>query len=204
MSNIKYKVATINDLGKIADTHISCFPDYFISSLGKKLVEKYYLEFIKENDLFIVAEDNGRVIGFCMGYIIDETRARDKFIHNNTLALTAKMIKQCLALNRKTISKCYGFLTSKIKKRQKSSIEKHGGDLLSICVLEEYRGRGISSELVDRFELKLLEKDQKEYWLGVYKTNEAAIRFYKKMGMRIESEDTEEYKFHKFIRRVGQ
>lgn len=199
MGAIIFRTATKEDLSQIADTHICCFPDYYISSLGKQLVEKYYLEFLKENDLFIIAEDNERVIGFCMGYLIDNTHARERFMKNNFFALSGKLLVQCLSFNKRAISKCLSFLTSKLKKDESNSIEKHGGDLLSICVLEKYRGQGISIELVNRFENRLIENGQKEYWLSVYKTNQAAIKFYKKQGMKIESEDEEEYKFHKVI-----
>ena len=201
MSAICYRTANQEDTKEIAKTHIKCFENYFISSLGNSLVEKYYLEFIKENDLFIVAVDDNRIIGFCMGYIIDETKARSNFLHNNFGALFIKVFGQCIRLNRRTIKKVFGLVSNKfVKKKSINKIEKHGGDLLSICVLKEYRGQGISTELVEQFERKLIEKGQKEYWLGVYKTNVNAIKFYDKMGLKIETEDEDEYKFHKIIR----
>ena len=198
---VKYCVAQNKHLDQIAEIHIKCFPDYFITSLGKELIKRYYYEFLKEDNPFIIAIDNNNVIGFCMGYIIGHTNARNIFLKKNRITLSLRLARQCVRLNRQTISKCLSVLTNNIRFDNKTTAKKKGGDLLSICVLEKYRGKGISKELVNQFEKHLVKMKQNEYWLGVYKTNSSAIRFYKKLGMNIEMEDREEYKFHKKLTR---
>lgn len=59
------KNANIDDLNKVAKVHIRCFPDSFSTQLGEKILLKYYLEYFKENpELFYVALDNDKIIGF--------------------------------------------------------------------------------------------------------------------------------------------
>ena len=194
---VKYRKANEMDISQIATTHIRCFPEYFISSLGTNLVEKYYLEYVRESDLFIVALKGDAIIGFCMGYIIGNTHARYNFLRHNRATLVKTILGQCLTLNKRTLKQCYFAVINKIFPKKTGGTVKQGGDLLSICVLKEERGKGISKELLIRFEEKLKEKKIDGYWLGVYKTNEAAIRFYLKNGMKKEQEEKEEYKFHK-------
>ena len=67
---IYYRKPEFNEMRKIACIHMECFRGYFLTSFGADLVQKYYEEFFKEKDLFVVAEDeNGEIIGFVMGYL---------------------------------------------------------------------------------------------------------------------------------------
>jgi ribosomal protein S18 acetylase RimI-like enzyme len=95
--NILYRSAQEKDMTSIAALHTRCFQGYFLTDLGEKLLSKYYQEFFSENpDLFILAndEDNGRLVGFVMGYL-KGSQARKNFERNNRAKLTLRMLCMC-------------------------------------------------------------------------------------------------------------
>ena len=67
---ITYRQAFSEDLQKITNTHLECFPNYFLSSLGFELVHNLYLTYLEKNSPFVVAvNENNDIVGFCAGYI---------------------------------------------------------------------------------------------------------------------------------------
>ena len=60
-------------------------------------------------------------------------------------------------------------------------------DILSICVLPEYRGLNIASRLVSEFVQTSKEKQCKACLLTVEDNNLRAISFYNKMGFEVYS-----------------
>lgn len=196
---IIYDDAQETDLIEIANLHKLCFPKYFISSLGARLINAYYYEFLKEEAPFIVAKDGNKIIGFCMGYYRNTT-ARNEFIKNNKIPLILRLSMLCLSLNPVAIKKCLQYIKDIFKNDnlKKKSVEADVG-LLSICVSKEYRGTSISAELVKKFEKNIQDKGAMTYVLSVYSTNYRAISFYEKNGMRIVDKNASEYKFYKSI-----
>lgn len=192
------RVANLLDLKQVADVHIQCFKGTFIASFGHNLVTKYYEEFFNEAPLFVVAEDENKIVGFCMGYK-SGSKARSKFIRKNRLRLFFKMLILCLSLNRLAISKCFNMVKPKRKISAGCLKVIAEADLLSICVLDNYKGRGLAKKLVADFEQLLVDNDLHDYTLSVYKTNDRAIGFYKKQGLTIVSEIGDEFKMYKKI-----
>ena len=85
---MQIRSATVNDLGKIAQTHVDCFPNSFSTALGVPLLKKFYLQYLKEYpDLFLVAVDDDRVAGFCMGYLVDGGNCIHSFAKHNIASL---------------------------------------------------------------------------------------------------------------------
>ena len=89
---MKYRIASTEDLPEIANVHITCFPGTFIASFGNKLIERYYGEYNNEDNLFIVAEEDNRIQGFCMGYRTG-SNARNNFLKKNKLRLVIRMAR---------------------------------------------------------------------------------------------------------------
>ena len=197
---ITFKDAKESDMTSVAKLHIECFQGTFISSLGLELIENYYLEYLKEKCPFVLAYsyEYNSLIGFCMGYY-DGSKARESFLAHNKKQLIHRLLELCLSFNRLAISKCwhYVFPAKKPKKDKDKQPIKAEADLLSICVKETYRGIGVSKDLVRVFEKKLIENDKKDVTLSVYKTNDRAIGFYKKIGYSIVDETVDEYKMYK-------
>ena len=69
--------------------------------------------------------------------------------------------------------------------------------MLSICVLPDYRGHGVSENMLHLFETLLRKEGVENYTLSVQKQNDRAIAFYRKHGFQDSSETREEYKLIK-------
>lgn len=193
-----YRLASIDDMNQIAAVHVKCFPNYFITSIGAKLLSNYYAEYCKESNIFVVVEDDrtNKIVGFCMGYIKGETNARTLFIKNNRIKLIFRFALNILKFDFRIFKKI--FFKNKKSKKVTSDHSKIG-DLLSICVIEEYRGIGISNALLQYFEKTLQEKNISQYSLTVRKSNIVAQRFYEKSGMAVVDETIEDFIYFKKI-----
>lgn len=93
---MEYRKIESKDLAMVVNTHIKCFPGYFLTMLGSKvpskagdsLLAKYYHEFLIENPtLFVGAFDREQMVGFCMGYM-RPSRARARFEKKNAIKLS--------------------------------------------------------------------------------------------------------------------
>ena len=82
-----YTDACEAEIPEIVQVHLKCFESYFLSSLGETLLENYYKQFLKEDNLFVVAKDseNDKIIGFCMGYY-SGSQAKNHFEQKNKAA----------------------------------------------------------------------------------------------------------------------
>jgi len=192
---MNYRIATTTDLANIAQVHISCFPGTFIASFGNKLIENYYEEYIKEENLFIIAEEGNEILGFCMGYRTG-SKARENFMQKNKLRLALRMAWLCLTFNKLAISKCLAFIKPK-KTSNEVRKPQAEGDLLSICVTDACKGKGVAKDLVSEFEKLLRDKGIADYTLSVYKTNKRAIHFYEKCGLSFYEDRNDEIKMYK-------
>lgn len=194
---MKIRLAEISDLNEIANVHELCFKGTFISSFGHNLIKKYYEEFFNELPLFVVAEENNQIVGFCMGYKSGSI-ARRLFIKKNVIALSMRMLYLCICFNSIAISKCMNLLMH--KKNHSHEVKRNAeADLLSICILDPFKGKGVSKDLVNKFEELLIEYNLHDYTLSVYKSNYRAISFYNKMGFNIISEADNEFKMYKHL-----
>lgn len=182
---IQYRIATLDDLEQIARVHITCFPHTMWEFLGVELVRNFYEEYIRENPLFVVATDEQQIVGLCMGYKIP-SNARKVFMQKNKKRLIKRILFGLLTFNRLVISKCW----QNVKLQKKFEPVKAEGDLLSICVMDAYKGKGIAQQLVQHFEAELRKQNIADYTLSVYSNNQRAIAFYRKQGMQIVAHTT--------------
>lgn len=197
---VEYRKATFEDIGDIAFLHMNCFKDYFLTSFGCDLVKKYYEEFFLENNLFVVAENNGSIIGFCMGYLAG-SKAREIFEKKYSLRILYRIILKCLMLDKMAISKCILRIKQFIKKSNVKCVQNFSkrAELLSICVSPEFRGFGIADRMVMDFEDLLRNIGVQSYSLSVYKTNTHAQHFYSRLGFNRNFEDGLYYEYKKSI-----
>jgi ribosomal protein S18 acetylase RimI-like enzyme len=187
---IQYRVATTEDLKQVAAVHRKCFKGYFLTTLGENLLIKYYSYFLSESDLFVIAQHKGKVIGFCMGYLKGST-ARREFQKQHNVRIAIRILLNCLRFNMVTIKRMLKTLKIRNKNNSKKNY-KADGDLLSICLLPEYRGQGVADEMLKNFEQILKNHSCKNYTLTVRASNIAARRFYKKKGFLLYKEGKDE------------
>ena len=199
---MNYRKPEFGEMDKIAQVHMKCFEGYFLTSFGEKLIQKYYEEFFREKELFVIAEEDGAIIGFVMGYL-KGSRARSNFEKNNRRELAKNLIIRCLKFDKLAIKKCFAKLINILKKTKTTvsnqTNEENIGDLLSICVLPQWRGNNVAGEIVKKFEDLLKENGVTTYTLSVLKDNMRARRFYEKLGFEICRESKDEVKYIKNI-----
>lgn len=187
-------------MASIALCHKKCFKGTFIASWTLNLIANYYNEFLIDNDIFILAEENGDIVGFCMGYI-SESKAKSSFIKKNKYSLFFCLLKLCLSGNRIAINKCINTLINRQNDKVifiDSFAKEHAeADLLSICVIDQCKGKGVSLKLVELFEKKLKEKSLLDYSLFVYNDNIRAQKFYEKNGLICVKKTEKESKYYK-------
>ena len=197
---ITYRDATESDLNRIADLHIACFKGTFIAYWGANLIARYYQKFLAEGGPFVLAFDDDNLVAFCMGYY-DGSNARNAFLQENKFRLALRMLVLCLSFNKLVLKKCWNFVFGAKKNGEQDAKKvKAEADLLSICVMDTYRGKGISVELVKQFESRVINAGRSDLMLAVYQDNVRAIAFYKKMGYAIACDDGDEYKMYKKLK----
>lgn len=187
--------AVESDMKAVARLHEACFQGTFIASLGEELIADYYREFLQEGGPFVLALEEEKLVGLCMGYYIG-SGARNAFVSKNKGRLARRLLALCLSLNKVAIKKCFGYVFSR---KKAASAPRAEADLLSICVLDEYRGKTVSRRLLEEFEQRVSAAGKKDVTLSVYKSNGRAIAFYKKMGYSVCEKGTDEYKMYKSL-----
>lgn len=178
--------ATIDDLNRIAATHTECFPGSFSTALGTSLLRKFYLQYLK--NLFLVAANGDSIVGFCMGYLCDRGNCNRYFIKRNFIHIGFRYISlliegnkrawERLKLSRRSQASNIQVLNSSLQNTPSSEC----GDLLSICVLPEYRGSETANELMCNYQKALKKVGRSVCFLTVAVENSRAIRFYEKNG----------------------
>lgn len=183
---MEIRQANRSDLKKIVSLHIECFKDSFSSQIGNNLLEAYYREFFdKVPELFLVAVDNSRVIGMCMGYYCEDNRYSKQFLQHNFIRLGIKCIELVCKRNKQMLKKINDIKKGTSEKtiiKDENDIPDNCGDILSICVDQEYRGSGIAHKLVESYHNVLKNNNRDVCFLSVRQNNLRAIAFYEKCG----------------------
>jgi len=182
---IEYRMATEADLPMIVETHIKCFPDYFLTSLGKKLLYLYYKSFFDECNLFLTAYDEGKMVAFTMGNL-HTSRAKKNFEKKNAVRLFFRVLFLCIKFDKNALERVSRRLVPE-KKEQNQMTEPPFIDVnwLSLCVLDEYRKMNIASELAVRFESLLKQYNVKNYGGRTRRENIKMQKFFEKHGFYI-------------------
>ncbi len=176
--------ATYEDLKQIVEIHEQCFPNSFSTKLGH--LEAFYSTYMERSpELFLVGVNDNRIEGFCMGYYLENTGFMSTFLKQNFLPLALQMGKLLVSGEKaawlkfkKILKKSESFQI--IDEKYKNIPEQEIGDLLSICVVPDVRGKGLASELMLNYISTLKEKGRKVCFLTVDVNNERAIHFYQK------------------------
>lgn len=201
---ITIRPATLSDMYNVSVVHRKCFPakEHFSTLMGgeelNNLTELMYKEYLLEDNLFFVAEEKGRIIGFCMGFYYG-SKAMQNFYRKYKSLFTRKCFSLLLQgyplawkkLNTATLEK-YRNLKSKLLHKDctlryilvSEDINIPSASLLSIAVLPEYQGKGVSQMLINEFGQLLRTNGVHAYTLSTWNNNDRAIAFYNRIGMR--------------------
>lgn len=144
--------------------------------------------------------DANRLIGFANGYVIGQN-VRNHFIKAHFPRLLLKGVSLLLRGDSAAWKKVLSRLNKGVSSADScaTKVQDGEGDLLSICVLPEYRGSGAAAPLINQFEEGLAERSIYTYYLSVYKTNDRAKAFYEKMGFQVFHEGGDSIKYKKTV-----
>ena len=196
------RLATIDDLPSVAKVHAICFHSSYSTQLSKwhsfdqkNLLSLFYKEFLTDNpELFVVAEDeNNGIVGFCMGYYMDKDDQIQNFMRNNRVKILKKTILLMLAGNKQTWKKMISRFKHKpvvsdwtiINDKYEHILNNERGDLLSVCVLPEFRGKGYAQGMMDLYLSEMKKAGRKLCLLSVKQDNERARRYYERNGFEL-------------------
>jgi ribosomal protein S18 acetylase RimI-like enzyme len=171
-----------SDLRKIGEIHIKAFPKFFMTSLGPKFIVEYYnivLDYPKK--VFLVAEEDGSVLGFIAGFIEPPrfySNLRRKVIKLGLFALPALLKKPSLIVKIFNNLRRVSEFSSEEKKRF--------CELASIGVTPEFSGQGLGKSLVNAF-LKISQELGAEvaYLTTDANNNDGVNQFYKSLGFKL-------------------
>ena len=171
----------------MADCHVIAFGGRFMTKMGLGWLCALYRFFIKhpEGISYVAVDDMGKVVGFAVG---GEPDIRDRFLQFAMLryphilfwkfmtealvrAVLIEELSRKLHLKRSTVSS-EDIGTAK-------NLDKCG-NLLSICVLPDFKGTGIADQLIETFQNACAAQGYKHLKLSVVSENLRAIAFYKK------------------------
>lgn len=177
------------DLIDVARVHINAFPKSFLSKLGIGAIRRYYeWQMIgPHNHYNIVAELDGKLVGFCVGGI--SRGAMIGFLKKYRFYLAIKLLSKLYLLFHKDFFAKFVFAVKLFLKKiffnEESKAKTRISDsygILAICVLKEVQGLGVAKELMIESENKAKREGFKYMHLTVDSDNTRAIKFYEKLG----------------------
>lgn len=177
---ITYRLATNEDLIKIAQIHKEQFPTHYLGQFNKSLLVRFYSYLLDGKNIFVVAEDGDQILGFVVGgewkYIESKL---NRFIKENVMRYAWQIVIHPRTW-LKSVRKFIGlFYRPKHDYILLDDVEKY--TLLSIATAKRSQGKGIGSGLIDAFNDEMKQISNR-YFLSVQDNNENAIRFYGKKG----------------------
>ncbi len=171
----------------MADCHLVAFDGRFMTEMGFGWLCALYRFFIKHPGgiCYVAVDALGKVVGFAVG---GEPDIRDQFLRFAMLRyphiifwkfVTKALVRSVLV--RELVKKLHLKRTavSAGNDREQGTSDKCG-NLLSICVLPDWKGSGIADKLLDSFQKACAAKGYKRLRLSVVSENSRAIAFYKK------------------------
>jgi ribosomal protein S18 acetylase RimI-like enzyme len=187
--SVSIKQAQAPNVSGMAQCHISAFPGRFMTEMGPRWLCTLYRFYINHPGgvCYVAADSTDKVAGFAVG---GEPDIRERFLHTVLLRyphiifwkfLTKPLVRAVL------LEELFKKLHLKRKEISSENIDSHKtlpkcGNLLSICVLPDYKGTGVANQLIETFQKACAAEGYRHLTLSVLSENLRAIAFYKKHG----------------------
>jgi len=188
---VKFIKARQSHVPGMVQCHINAFPGRFMTEMGRHWLYALYLFFIKHGGgICLVAVDTGdTVVGLAVG---GDPNIRNEFLSSAMFRYPHLIFWKFLCKRpvRRVLLK---ELTRKFRRRpavdnsgdtKGQNVATRSGNLLSLCVLPDYKGTGIGGKLIESFKLACADEGYKRLTLSVAGENTRAMAFYKKHGWR--------------------
>ena len=189
---MEIRKATFSDMLNVAEIHKVCFPGYLSTKIGCgrncKLMSKLYVELLQccPELFFVITNDDQQIIGFAAGDYHSNQYYLDRYIHNNFWAIARRMAWLLLKGDKKAWAKLRlrsKKLTFQIIDHRLDNVPKTEiCDIVSFCILPDYRGKGLSGQLIEAFLDSVRCQHKGFVTVTTWKSNKNAINFYMKHG----------------------
>jgi ribosomal protein S18 acetylase RimI-like enzyme len=167
----------------MANLHVSAFPGFFLTSLGKPFLRLLYEGFMKHpQGLCLAAEETGVIVGFVAG-TLDPSGFFRRLLRQQALSFAIAAVPGLLNRPLFTIRKCLGALLYRG--------ETPGGIpeavlLSSLAVSPAIQSKGVGQALVRGFADEVRQRGGKAVYLTTDETeNERTNRFYARCGFEL-------------------
>lgn len=189
--DFRIKNAELADLPGRVKCHITAFPSRFMTEMGPRWLCGLYQFFIKHpaGISLVAVNSTNATIGFAVG---GKPNIREQFLRRAifwySYLIFWKFITQPIV--RRALLK---ELVNKLQFKRASTAPEGPphedatalcSNLLSICVLPDYKGTGVAGGLIRFFQTACATKGYDTIELSVLTENRRAIAFYKKHGWR--------------------
>jgi ribosomal protein S18 acetylase RimI-like enzyme len=189
-----------HDVAAVADVHMTAFPDYFLTHMGRGFLEKYYDSYVGVRGAYaFLASVGPDVVGFLVG-ALDENALTKAFYRRHWPVLGATVVWKFVTRRaaRASIVSRAGVmreaLVALVSPRSSTDAppappagvpEGAKASLMSIGVDPAHRGRGIAEKLQDAFAASARRDGATWLRLNVRPDNARAVGFYEKSGWRV-------------------
>ena len=174
-SIILENISAYEDICEIARLHLVGLSEGFLSSLGHGFLTLLYQAMVESDEAVVLcAKDGERPVGFIAG-----CTNLDEFYKEFRKKYKWKAFR---ILFKRSFS--FDFIRKILQTNSYADKSRHlpDAELLSIVVLEEYWGSGISGQLLQKFCGELVAKGVKELKVIVWAKNIRANKYYEKQG----------------------
>lgn len=172
----------MEDCSQIAELHKTNIQTGFISSLGSLFLEILYKSMIASKSAFcIVAEEDGKIVGFISGAISVGGFYKD-FLRKNFLKANTILLPKLL--NPNFVRKIFEAIFYPVRKDSALPY----AELLSIVVDKNYRNKGEAQKLFEELVKEFRKHNIKQFKVVVGSNLKAACNFYEKMNGILHSE----------------
>jgi ribosomal protein S18 acetylase RimI-like enzyme len=172
------------DLASVARVHVAAFQGFFLAELGERFLTAYYRTVLDYSaGVFLVAEREGRVVGFIAGFLRPA-----EFYRLMSKRRMRFVVPALLGIARRP-----GLLIRIVRRAKRVMSGKASGtpraanacELSSVAVDPHTGGKGVGGKLVHKFLEDAASIGAREVFLTTdAEGNEAVNRFYVKLGFQ--------------------
>jgi len=186
---VKFIKARQSHLPGMVQCHINAFPGRFMTEMGRHWLYALYLFFIKHRGsiCLVTVDTDETVVGLAVG---GDPNIRNEFLSSAMYRFPHLIFWKflCKRSVRRVLLK---ELAGKFQHRRavdnsgdtkEQNVATRSGNLLSLCVLPDYKGTGVGGKLIESFKLACADEGYKRLTLSVVSENTRAMAFYKKHG----------------------
>lgn len=185
--SLKTKELRLSDVNHVVDIHLNTFKGFFLASLGRSFLLYFYKTCVnyEENTIAIGAFEKHKLIGFAIGSLNSRGYYGNLIMRNKfkySLMGLKLLIIRPMALFRI-------FRNLKKSKPHNENEKPNRSELLSIGVLENYKGSGVGKMLLSYYEDQAKKRGANFVSLTTDKLNNHKVKlFYNSQGYEVFNE----------------